>query len=95
MIGKVDKDGPLETANPLSDAVKLATVTPSVDIIWEMIGKVDKDRALNDLRQLTGDTPICTSQGCYTIVNRQTGSEEDSNGPKIIFTKCSQAWVTP
>jgi hypothetical protein len=85
IIGKVDKDRPIETANPSSDAKKLATVTPSADIVREMIGKVDKDRALNDLRQLTGDTPICTSQGCYTILNRQTGSEGLQWGENYLY----------
>jgi acetylornithine deacetylase/succinyl-diaminopimelate desuccinylase-like protein len=40
-----------------------------------MLGQVDEERALNDLRRLTGEEPICVSSGCYTIANRQTGSE--------------------
>jgi acetylornithine deacetylase/succinyl-diaminopimelate desuccinylase-like protein len=59
---------------PLEDQSH-ATLTPSADIVWQMLAEVDKERALNDLRQLAGDTPICTSKGCYSIVNRVTGGE--------------------
>jgi len=53
----------------------LAKVTPTTNIILEMLGQVDKNRALADLRQLSGEVPICTNNGCYTISNRLTGSE--------------------
>ena len=59
---------------PLED-LSHVTVTPSADVVWQMLAEVDKDRALNDLRQLTGDAPICTDKGCYTIMNRVTGGE--------------------
>lgn len=52
-----------------------AADTPSIDLVWQMLEQVDKDRALNDLRQLVGDTPICIDKGCYTIMNRATGSK--------------------
>jgi len=45
------------------------------EAIWEMLGQVNKDRAVNDLRRLTGEEPICTSTGCYTAANRLTGGE--------------------
>jgi hypothetical protein len=46
-----------------------------MDVVWEMLGQVNRDRALNDLRRLTGEEPICISSGCYTITDRLTGSE--------------------
>lgn len=51
-----------------------ASISPT-QVVWEMLGQVDRERALNDLRQLTGEEPICVSTGCYTIKNRETGSE--------------------
>lgn len=49
-------------------------ITPT-DVVWEMIGQVNPDRAVDDLRRLTGEEPICAASGCYTITNRVTGSE--------------------
>ena len=46
-----------------------------IDIVLEMLGQVNQDRALTDLRRITGEEPICTDDGCYTITNRLTGSE--------------------
>lgn len=43
--------------------------------VWEMLGQVNQDRALSDLRQLTGEEPICAGTDCYLINNRLTGSE--------------------
>lgn len=69
--------------HPILDAVVKAEppqlgeapiITPK-HIVWEMLGKVNKDRAMNDLRKLTGDEEICIDAKCYTIANRQTGSE--------------------
>lgn len=51
------------------------TVISPTDVVWEMLGRVNRNRAVNDLRRLTGEEPICTSTGCYTATNRQTGSE--------------------
>ena len=53
----------------------LQTDIPTEDIVWEMLGQVNIDRALNDLRQLTGEVPICIDNECYTITNRITESE--------------------
>ena len=51
------------------------TATLPIDVVWEMLGQISLDRAWTDLRQLTGEEPICTHDGCYTITNRRTGSE--------------------
>lgn len=59
------------SAGPLNQA----TVISPTAVVWEMLGQVDRDRALNDLRQLAGEQPICTSAGCTTIAHRATGSE--------------------
>jgi hypothetical protein len=45
------------------------------DVVWEMIEQVDQERVLTVLRRLTGEEPICTENGCYTIVGRETGSQ--------------------
>jgi hypothetical protein len=50
-------------------------ITSPTNAIWQMLGQVNRDRAVNDLRRLTGEEPICTSGGCYTAANRLTGSE--------------------
>jgi hypothetical protein len=54
-----------------------ATLIPegSLPLAWEMLNKVSIDSALNDLRHLTGEEPICINNECYTIKNRKTGSE--------------------
>jgi len=61
---------PVSSPNPSieSDIIPL-------DVVWEMLGQVNQDLALNDLRQLTGEEPICLSYGCFTITHRLTGSE--------------------
>lgn len=48
-----------------------ATPDPNVE---GMLRQVNRDRALNDLRQLSGEIPICVSTGCNTIADRKTGS---------------------
>jgi hypothetical protein len=64
------------TAPPLTpqELNLTAAITPT-SVVWEMLEQVDRDRALNDLRQLTGEEPICVSTGCYTITDRLTGTE--------------------
>jgi len=62
-------------SNPSLEDLSDVTSTPSADLVWQLLAEVDKDRALNDLRQLAGDAPICTDKGCYTIMNRVTGGE--------------------
>jgi hypothetical protein len=52
----------------------LTTPIASTDVIGEMLQQVSRDRALNDLRKLTGEAPICVDTACYTITNRRTGS---------------------
>ena len=58
----------------LPDLFSQSTITP-LDIVQEMVGRIDKDRILTDLRRLTGEVPICTDNGCYTITDRLTGGE--------------------
>lgn len=62
------------TKTPFED-LSHVTSTPPADVVWQMLEEVDKDRALNDLRRLVGDEPICTDKGCNTIMNRATGGE--------------------
>lgn len=49
--------------------------TPSTATVRMMMLEVNRDRALRELRQLTGEEPICIRKGCFTIKNRETGSE--------------------
>jgi acetylornithine deacetylase/succinyl-diaminopimelate desuccinylase-like protein len=58
----------------ITQSRQVAIPSPA-DAIWQMLGQVKRDRAVNDLRRLTGEEPICTSSGCYTAANRLTGSE--------------------
>jgi hypothetical protein len=63
-------------APPVSpEELNLAAQIPPTEVVWEMLGQVNRDRALSDLRQLTGEEPLCVSTGCYSITNRLTGSE--------------------
>jgi len=50
-------------------------VISPTDLVWEMLGQINRNRVVSDLRRLTGEEPLCTSAGCYTAANRQTGSE--------------------
>jgi hypothetical protein len=68
----------LQTATPSPSAVPtqtLPTVALSEELVRDMLGKVSIDRALRDLRRLTGEDPICIDRRCYTITDRETGSE--------------------
>jgi hypothetical protein len=46
-----------------------------LEVVWQMLGEVNQERTLTDLRRLTGEEQICTGDGCYTIINRETGTE--------------------
>ena len=59
--------------------------TTDPDIIWDMIGQVDQERILTDLRYLTGIEPMCISEGCYTILDRETGSNNLAWVKKYIY----------
>ncbi len=57
--------------------VSMQMAEPSMrNVALETPGQVDSARVLADLRQLTGEVPICSESGCHTIVNRKTGSQE-------------------
>ncbi len=62
---------PLSSQNTLIPKV---ANTPSGEI-KEMITQVDQARLQTDLNRLTGVEQVCLDHGCYTITNRQTGSE--------------------
>jgi len=67
-----------QQASPLptgTEESEYTQITPNPNAIWEMVGEVNQERVLTDLRRLTGVEPICTGNGCYTITNRETGSE--------------------
>jgi hypothetical protein len=73
--GTKESDYTGETSTASTEELSYPEITPNPNIIWEMIGQVNQERALSDLRRLTGVEPICTVNGCYTITNRETGSE--------------------
>lgn len=67
-----------QQASPLpagTEESEHAQITPNPNVILKMVGEVNQERVLTDLRRLTGAEPICTSYGCYTITNRETGGE--------------------
>jgi hypothetical protein len=66
-----------------------ATIPPD-DIVLEMLGQVNISRALVDLKQLTGEVPICIGTGCYTITNRLTGSEGLSWAKEYVYTELAR-----
>ncbi len=51
-----------------------ATTAVQDPVVGELLQQVNRDRALNELRQLSGEIPICVDTGCTTISNRFTGS---------------------
>lgn len=51
----------------------LGGVTPD-PVSRTMLAQINRDRTLNDIRQLTGDVPICSSNGCNLIDHRKQGS---------------------
>jgi hypothetical protein len=53
---------------------QIPAVTP-IAVVRDMLSQVDRDRALDDLRRITGEEPICADAGCRTAANRPTGSE--------------------
>ena len=64
-----------DTPTVASQETSQPTATAPQDMIWRLLEQVNKDRALADLRQLTGEAPLCTVRGCHTITDRRTGSE--------------------
>jgi acetylornithine deacetylase/succinyl-diaminopimelate desuccinylase-like protein len=66
---RIDNQGTLQ----VSEVRQPEQIIPK-PIVQEMIGQVNQERTLADLRRLTGEEPVCTSNGCYTITGRETGS---------------------
>jgi hypothetical protein len=64
-----------QISTPINTATNQSTEIPTQDVVWEILGKVDKDRALDDLRRITGETPICDGSECFIVSSRPTGSE--------------------
>jgi hypothetical protein len=65
-----------QTSQPaIARQLILATEISPKDVVWEMIERINQERVLTDLRRLTGEEPICTEKGCYTITGRETGSQ--------------------
>ncbi len=69
---------------PLAQKNKPASVEP-IPIIQEMIDQVNQERMLTDLRRLTGVEPICTQDGCTTLAERFTGSEDLQWAKDYVF----------
>jgi hypothetical protein len=64
-----------DTQRISSTELTQTTVISPTDTVWEMLGQVNLDRALEDLRQLSGEEPMCAGTYCYTIANRLTSTE--------------------
>jgi acetylornithine deacetylase/succinyl-diaminopimelate desuccinylase-like protein len=71
----------------VASPVPKLTVIPAEDLIWEMIRRVDIERALNDLRQFTGEMPLCIDTECRTITDRETGSEGLSRAKEYVYNQ--------
>ena len=69
------QSGPRVAQGAATPAAVPATPTEPLGAVREMLGQIDRDRALDDLRRLTGEEPICRGADCFTITNRLTGSE--------------------
>lgn len=51
------------------------SVFTPISTVSKILTQINQERVLADLRKLTGEEPICNTDGCYTISNRLTGSE--------------------
>lgn len=63
-----------------SSTAEAATAPPQTlatpdDFILQILAGVRQDRIVNDLKALTGETPLCIESACYTVQNRLTGSQ--------------------
>ncbi|MGW8178308.1 MAG: M28 family peptidase, partial [bacterium] len=67
------------------EEVKLTASINPTETIWEMLAKVDQNRAMEDLRRLTGEDPLCINAGCYTITHRLTGSDNLSRTMEYLY----------
>jgi len=62
------------TNQPQENKTNTAIAVTQDPIVSEIVRQVNRDRALNDLRQLSGEIPICVGTACNTIADRLTGS---------------------
>jgi hypothetical protein len=60
--------------NAQENSTIAATAIVQDPIVGELLQQVNGDRALNDIRQLSGEIPVCVGTDCTTISNRFTGS---------------------
>lgn len=77
--------------SPTPEIAYLPMKTPLPDVGLEMLGQINRDRALTDLRKLSGEEAICEDGGCYTITNRQTGSEGLQWAKKYVIRELTKA----
>lgn len=70
--------GALLAPTAAGDAALAAAGAPGPAAISaaELAARVDPERALEDVRRLSGATPLCTTAGCITVTNRLTGSAD-------------------
>jgi hypothetical protein len=79
-------DLPITASSPtLAAASPAQTLDAPDDFILDILASVRQDRIVNDLKQLTGETPLCIDSACYTIQNRLTGSEGLRHAKDYVF----------
>jgi hypothetical protein len=67
---------PSSVATDVGPSPEIATATEisATDFSLEMIEKINLENALKEIKQLTGEEPVCLQGTCYTINSRETGS---------------------
>jgi hypothetical protein len=83
-------DLPIAVVSPATAAaIPAQTLDAPDDFILDIIASVRQDRIVNDLKQLTGETPLCIDSACFTIQNRLTGSEGLRHAKDYVFKELS------
>ncbi len=81
---------PLASSSTAAAAtIPAQTLAAPDDFIQQIITDIRQDRIINDLEQLTGETPLCIDSACYTVQNRLTGSEGLRRAKDYVFKELS------
>ncbi len=60
------------------------------DFIQQILSGVSQERIIDDLKALTGETPLCIDSACYTIQNRLTGSAGLARAKEYVVQELSE-----
>lgn len=64
---------------------------PPLYLVEKMLEQVNAERTQTSLRQLSGEEPVCTKNGCFSIKNRLTGSEGLQWAKEYIYEELARS----